>query len=271
MSQMQRLFIVVVGFAIVLGLPIGLYVLLTRGRRRAMREIRRGAEAEGWRYRLRRWQGNPTAFRIDGRTHSGLSWVMTSASTRGYDKGWSALLALRVPILGGEVDFAILPREPGHRSAGDALLRESGHGSGAPGEALTARAVARVAAFSGALASGLEFSQNSRELPSGLAAFDAAYEVLVLPQQIQQPPVDAALGQRLMTWPENAIAPHSVRAWRNPFGLHIEARLPAPANWGNASYLAALAEELCARVPAPQSSATSPTLFDRAVGWILRR
>src|SRR5260370_41808954 len=99
---MQRLFIVVVGFAIVLGLPVGLYALLTRGRRRAMREIRRGAEAQGWRYRLRHWQGNPTAFRIDGKTHSGLSWVMTSGSTRGYDKGWSTVLRLRVPILGGE-------------------------------------------------------------------------------------------------------------------------------------------------------------------------
>jgi hypothetical protein len=117
----------------------------------------------------------------------------------------------------------------------------------------------------------LEFFQNSRELPSGLAAFDAAYEVLVLPQQVQQSPVDAALGQRLMNWPANAIAPHSVRAWRDAFGLHIEARLPAPATWGNASYLAALAEELCARVPAPQSSGAPPTLFDRAVGWILRR
>jgi hypothetical protein len=271
MSQIQRLFIVAAGFAITIGLPIGLYVLLTRGRRRAMREIRQGAEVQGWRYRLRHWQGNPTAFRIDGRTHSGLSWVMTSGSTRGYDKGWSAVLGLRVPILGGEVDLAVLPRQPAHKSAGDVLLRESGHGSGAAGEALTGRAVARVAAFSGAIASGLEFFQNSRELPSGLAAFDAAYEVLVLPQQIQQSPVDAALGQRMLSWPANAIAPHSVLAWRDPFGLHIEARLPSPATWGNASYLAALAEELCARVPAPQSSAVAPTLFDRAVGWILRR
>jgi hypothetical protein len=270
LNQMQRLLLVVVGFAIVLGLPIGLYVLLTRGRRRAMREIRQGAEAQGWRYQLRHGLADPTAFRIDGRTHSGLSWVMNSASTRGYDKGWSNLLGLRVPVLGGEVDLAILPREPGHRSVGGALLRESGQGTRAAGDA-TARAIGRVAAFSGALASSLEFFQNSRELPSGLAAFDAAYEVLVLPQQVQQSPVDAALGQRLMNWPANAIAPHSVRAWRDAFGLHIEARLPAPATWGNASYLAALAEELCARVPAPQSSGAPPTLFDRAVGWILRR
>jgi hypothetical protein len=128
-----------------------------------------------------------------------------------------------------------------------------------------------VAAFSGAIASGLEFFRNSRELPSGLAAFDAAYEVLVLPQQIQDSPVDAALGQRLMNWPANAIPPHSVLAWRDAFGLHLEARLPAPPTWGNASYLAAVGEELCARVPAPQGSAVPLTLFDRALGWILRR
>jgi len=73
MSQMQRVLIVAVAFAITIGLPVGLYVLLTRGRRRAMREIRQGAEGQGWRYRLRHWQGNPTAFRIDGRTHSGLA------------------------------------------------------------------------------------------------------------------------------------------------------------------------------------------------------
>src|SRR5260370_38046170 len=87
---------------------------------------------------------------------------MTSGSTRGYDKGWNTVLRLRVPILGGEVDLAVLPRGSGHRSAGDVLLRESGHGPGAGGEALTARAVARVAAVSGALASGLGICERFR-------------------------------------------------------------------------------------------------------------
>src|SRR5260370_4297646 len=101
MSQTQRLLIVVVGFAITIGLPIGLYVLLTRGRRRAMREIRQGAEGQAWRYRLRHWQGNPTAFRIDGKTHSGLSWGMTSGSTPGYAKGWNPGRSLPLPSFGG--------------------------------------------------------------------------------------------------------------------------------------------------------------------------
>src|SRR6267154_342061 len=124
----------VVGFAIVLGFPIGLYVLLTRGRRRAMREIRQGAEERGWRFKLRHWQGNPTAFGIAGATGS-----------------------------------------------------------------------------------GLEFFQHAQEMPSGLAAFDAAYRVLVLTKQFSQPPVEATLAGHILHWPENTIAPHSVLAWRDAF------------------------------------------------------
>jgi hypothetical protein len=257
MNRIPPLLVLVVFFALTIGLPFGLYALLTRGRRRSMREIQQGAEAQGWRYRLRRWQGNPTAFRIDGTTRSGLSWVMTSGSTRGYDRGWSVVLGLRVPILGGQVDLAVLPREAGH---GDAVLRG----------AIPAGVEARVAAFSGAIGSAVELFQNAQELPSGLAAFDARYEVLVLPKQIQKQPVDAALGQRVLSWPADAIAPHSVLAWRDPFGLHLQARLPGPPNWSTVSYFASLAEDLCARVPAPQSLPAPPTLFDRAVARILR-
>jgi hypothetical protein len=106
MNRISPLLLLVVFFVVVLGLPFVLYALLTRDRRRSMREIREGAVALGWRYKVRRWQGNSTAFRIDGTTRSGLSWIMTSGSTRGYDKGWSVVVGLRVPILGGEVDLA---------------------------------------------------------------------------------------------------------------------------------------------------------------------
>jgi hypothetical protein len=242
--------------ALFLGLFFGLYALLTLDRRRMMRGIREGAAAQGWRYRLRRWQGNPTAFRIEGATHGALSWVMTSGNTRGYNKGWSAVLGVRVPILGGEVDFAVLPRGAGHGFAGASST-------------ISPRVEARVAAFSGAIASGLDFFQNAQELPSGLAAFDAAYEVLVLPKQFGKPPVDAALGERILHWPADTIAPHSMIAWRDAFGLHVDARVPAPANWSTVSYLASLAEEMCARVPAPLKSGVPPTFFDRAVAQIL--
>jgi hypothetical protein len=189
MNKIPPLLLLVVFFAVTIGLPFGLYVLLTRARRRSMREIREGAAGQGWRYRLRRWQGNPTAFRIDGTTRSGLSWIMTSGNTRGYDKGWSVVAELRVPILGGEVDLAVLPREAGH---GDAVLRG----------AIPAGAKARVAAFSGAIGSAVELFQNAQELASGLAVFDTRYVVLVLPKQIQKQPVDAALAQRVLSWPD---------------------------------------------------------------------
>ena len=48
-----------------------LYALTTRERRRTMREIREAVSKEGWRFRLRGWQGNPTAFRIDGASPEG--------------------------------------------------------------------------------------------------------------------------------------------------------------------------------------------------------
>jgi hypothetical protein len=257
MNRIPPLLLLVVFFAITIGLLFAVYSLLTRDRRRSMREIREGAASQGWRYRLRRWQGNPTAFRIDGATRNGLSWIITSGSTRGYDKGWSVVAELRVPTLGGEVDLAVLPREAGR---GDAVLRG----------AIPAGAKARVAAFSGAIGSAVELFQNAQELPSGLPAFDARYEVLVLPKQFQKQPVDTALGQHALSWPADAIAPHSMLAWPDPFGLHLQARLPGPPNWSTVSYFASLAEDLCARVPAPQSLPAPTTLFDRAVARILK-
>jgi hypothetical protein len=242
--------------AVFLGGTFGVYALLTRGRRQVMREIRRGAEALGWRYNLQRWQGNPTAFRIEGTTHGGLSWVMTSGNTRGHDKGWTVVLGLRVEILGGEVDLAVVPRDKAH---GEAKL----------GTKLPPRAEERVAKFSVTIASALDFFQKAEERLSGLAAFDAAYEVLVLREQFSEAPVDAALAQKILSWPTETIRPHSMLAWRDPFGFHLQARLPGPANWSTVSYLASLGEELCARVPAGRKPAVAPTFVDRAIERIL--
>ena len=68
--------------AIVLGLPFGLYALLTRRQRRTTRQIRNAASRHGWTYRRRRWQGNPTAFRIDGQTESGLAWTLSEPNRK---------------------------------------------------------------------------------------------------------------------------------------------------------------------------------------------
>lgn len=256
MMSLPQLVVAAGVFGLLLGVPVGLYAFLTRGRRRTMHEIRAGAAGCGWRYRLRHWQGDPTAFRIDGRMRSGSAWILTSGSTSGYDRDWSLQVGLRVPILGGEVDLAVLPRD----GDGFAPVR--------PG--IPPGIESRVAAFSGALASTTSFFREARELPSGLAAFDAAYHVLVLTSHFTEPPLDPPLATRVLHWPADAIAPHSVAAWRDPFGFHFQARLPAPPNWSTVTHFLALAEDCCARLPGPTAPSAPPTFVDRLVARILR-
>lgn len=205
--------LVAAGFlAIVLALPAALYLWLTRAQRRGMREIRQAAAAQGWTFRIARWQGNPTAFRIDGRTRAGEPWILTSGNTSGYDRGWSVQMRLRFPSLGGESDFAVAPRADGAH----------------------------------------QFVPDGREMPSGMAAFDAAYHVSAA-GRISRPPIDSALAARLLAWPAGAIAPHSLLAWRDRFALRVEFRLPAPPNWAAVAYAVSAAEDLVARLPPPVS------------------
>ena len=77
---------------------------------------------------------------------------------------------LRFPTLGGEMDFAVLPRE----------LGDSGSKLGRP-EMFLPAVETRVANFSGVAAEAVAFLRDARDLPSGVAAFDAAYQVFVLP------------------------------------------------------------------------------------------
>ena len=256
MNTFPPIVIAVGFFAAFLGFFFGLYALLTRGQRRTMHEIRRGATERGWQYKLRRWQGNPTAFRIDGQARSGLPWTMKSSSSSSYNRGWSATLLLRFPTLGGEMDFAILPRAPGDSET--KLL--ASHAS--------PKVQQRITSFSGAVADGVAFLRDARRLPSGLAAFDAAYEILAVHEKAGHSPVDPAFAKRIMDWPGDAM--HSVLAWRDPFGLVFEARLPAPANWPTVEYLLALGEDLCERLPAPELSPAPHTLVDRMIARVVR-
>jgi hypothetical protein len=249
--------IAAIGFAVVLGLPLALYALLTRTQRRTTREIRRAVTEQGWRYRVRRWQGSPTAFRIDGQTRSAQPWVMTSGNTSSYNRGWSAQLGLRFPMLGGETDVSILPRA----GEGQRLQSATSH--------IPPKSESRIAAFSQTLASGVRFLEEARELPSGDPSFDAIYQVLALPQ-IHHPPIDPALAERILKWPANAIAPHSVLAWRDAFAFEFQARLPAPPNWATVSYFLTLAEDVIAQIPAPSKSPAPPKLADRLLGRLLR-
>lgn len=243
--------------AVFLGLTAGLYRFLTMGQRRRTREIRESAGRLGWRYRRRRWQGNPGAFRIDGQTDGGLTWVLTCGNGSDSARGWSTLLALRFPTLGGDPDFAILPRD-----AGGHVWPE--------GPAIPAGIESGLAAWSGAAASGAAFLRDGCEHPSGLPAFDATYEVLGRPRQATPAPVDQGFAARILQWPADAIAPHAVLAWRDVFGLHMQVRLPGPPNWPTVAYAATLGEDLTGRVAPPTGQRAPQGILDRAASRFLR-
>jgi hypothetical protein len=243
---------------VVLGLPCGLYALLTRGQRRAMREIQAAATERGWRYRLPRWQGNPTAFRIDGQTGGGVTWILTSGNTRGYDRGWSVRMGLQFPALGGEVDLLILPRGPG------------GNGSVLRAPSLPAEMRARVTSRSSSVASAAGFLRSAQEMPSGLPAFDAAYQILAISGQTRERPLGAPFAERLLHWPAEAIHPHSMLVWRDPLGLVVQVRLPGPPNWATVSYFLALAEDFAERLPPPAVPPAPPGFVERLLARCLR-
>ena len=243
--------------AVVLGLPLVLYAALTRKRRAAIREIRMRAEERGWKLKMLHWTGNPAAWRIEGRSRSGLSLVMRSSGTSGYEAGWAATLTLRFPELAGEPDVAVIPRR---------LVRDSGLVM----RGLPVEVQARVAALSGLAASAIRLLREGKETPSAMVDFDKAYQVLCL-GVTWQPPVDVKLAERIVTWPTEAYALRALLAWRDPFGFHVEARLPAPANWATICYVAGLAEDLCARLPAGKMPGAPKGMVDELLARVLGR
>jgi len=165
---------------------------------------------------------------------------------------------LLFPTLGGETDLSVEPREPGSR---DTAMR---------GAAIPPQAVSRVASASHVAAGAVRFLRESGEFPSGLAAFDAVYEVFVRSDQVGQSLVDPQLAVRILRWPAGAVAAHSMLIWRDAFGLHVQARLASPPNWTTVSYLLDLADDVAGRVP-PAVPVSAPTgLLDRLVARLLR-
>jgi hypothetical protein len=243
-------------FVVTLGLPLALYVALTRRRRAAMREIRLNSDARGWKFQFSHWTGNPTAFRIDGHGRTGLSFVLKSSASSGYEAGWNATLSLRFSELAGEPDVAVLPRNAGGRDF-------------AP-RGVPPKLKARVEAYSGLAASAIRLLEEGKETPSGEAKFDAAYRVVRLGVS-WQPLVDAKLAERIMAWPSEAYALHALLAWRDPFGFHIHARLPAPPNWATICYVVELADDLCARLPAGKMAGPPKGIVDQFLAGILSR
>jgi hypothetical protein len=224
--------LIVGGMAVIcLGVPIGLYSLFTIGQRTTTREIRREAAKRGWSYKKRPWN-----FRIEGPSDagialSGLAWVMTSSNSGESEMRWSSELNVHFPALAGETDVVIWPRD----------------GKPLPAVALAPAIEARIVKLSRTAGGALQFLRDAHEAPSGVADFDAAYEIRVRPSGPS--PIDAALARRILTPPSEAVAPRAVVAWRDPFGFHFNARLPGPPNWATVAWLVDVAVDCAAKLP----------------------
>ncbi|HMA00648.1 MAG TPA: hypothetical protein VKP66_22110 [Steroidobacteraceae bacterium] len=256
MKGLPALALVLCAAGVFLGVPIGLYALMTRARRRMMREIRLGARERGWQFHIRRWMGDPTSFRIEGQTPGGLGFVLKTAGAGETIRDWSVRLTLRVPSLAGEMDVAVFPREEKDRGA----LQIAASFPSALKD--------RVATWSGTAAGAIGFLGEAKEMPAGESTFDAAYRVLALAKRMGRAPVDSSLAQRMLKWPEDAVAVHSVLLWRDSFGLHFDARLLAPANWSSVAYAVALAEQLIGRLPAPEGATAPSGVVDRLLSHL---
>jgi hypothetical protein len=126
-----------------------------------------------------------------------------------------------------------------------------------------------MAEFSATAASAGGFFRDAQETPSGLPSFDAAYQILSLTQRIPQVPIDAGLAERILKWPSDAVAPQEILAWRDSFGLHLHAHLPATPNWGTITHFVGIAQDFCARLPVPVMTGASKSFWDRLLGRIL--
>ncbi len=257
MTGIRAIAIVAAMFAICIGLPVSLYLLFTAERRKAIRDIRHAAAGCGWKFGIRRLLGDPTAFRIEGRTGAGMAWILTTEGSSQQSTRWASEMRLRIPGLAGPKDFDISPRDPKDRS------------SGLVGARLSPRAEARVAAVSGTLADAIEFNALAREIATGAPAFDAAYRVQILPDRFSHSPIDSGLAKQMLEWPGDAIRPVALLVRRDSFGLHLEVRLPAMPNWSTISWLLALAESLSVKLPAQEQDSVPSGFVDRVVNRFL--
>ena len=202
-------------FVIALGLPVGIFVLLVRHRRQVLGEIRTLAGEHSWSFSVKRACRDPFEFAIHGETFSGLPWSLQS-SQAAHDRACKLRLELTFPTFAGECDLAVVPRDPQVDSA-------------------------MTHARPGQLG----------ETASGLPAFDAMFRVFSMSRQSSGLPLQPEIAARFLSWPRNTVAPHAFAAWRDDSGCHLQAHLPAMANWATIEYFVVLGEDFCATLPAP--------------------
>ena len=232
-----------------------LYRWLTRRQRGISQEIRDRAEQNGWQYHKRRWEGNPVTFRIDGHTPSGIPWVLKLSGAGENAQGWTMELTVRYPTLAGETDVAITPRDDGQMHAAMAA---------------SVNAQSWLSSLSQTLAGAVHFMGSSQECPSGFDAFDSMYQVLLSRDFTRKPLVDSTLAQQWLNWPPDALHPHALLAWRDPFGFVIEARLSGPPNWITVSYLLDIGNEFMRSLPVGRVPSGQQHLVDRVISKVVQ-
>jgi hypothetical protein len=166
------------------------------------------------------WHFQPVksgGFVIFGHTYGGLKWTLrtTDVHARGQAK---FAMQLTYPDAGGAFDVAILPRN-----------------NKFPPEQLP-------------------FLEASQKVPTGVASFDERYDALRTPGNGGLVPLDSELARRFLKWPNQALNPLALWAWRDPEGCHLVASMTAMPDWNTTRYLIAIGEDFCARLPAPALS-----------------
>ena len=230
-------FSITVAIGAVAGLPvlfILLYLFLSGDQRRLMRAIRQNTHERGWRFHIRRWLGDPTAFQIDGGDDSAC-WTLKSGPASAYCKYWTVQMKLRFPAFAGRQDLMVEPRNRPDRPGGLVAAQ------------IDKASAERIGRVSSDLAGQVMLERCGREQPSGLASFDAVYKVVGMASSV----VDETLAAQFIQWPAAGVVPHSILAWRDHSGLRLEARMPGPPDWASVVHFIDLGRALSRRLPPP--------------------
>ena len=180
---------------------------------------------------------------------------MRTSATEGYDQGWSNCVGVRFPTLGGEQDLLIEPR------AGANKLKTIEAGA-------ARKAIERVETFSSTAAGFARTMQLESSALAGCPDFDAAYRIAGPPAASGGSLIDPDIARRFLNWPPHAIQPHSLLVWRDPYGLHVQARLPAPPNWAALHHLIDLATDIARRLPRGRPERGKAGVIDRLIDWL---
>jgi hypothetical protein len=202
--------------------------------------------------------GKPTAFRMAGRTAAGQPWQLLCSPLAPARAGWTHTLTLHLPGLGGDMDWAVAPRRVPASPVAALVLRRNPGGLG------------WMVPFSTQAAAIQTFCREAKELPSGLAGFDAEFKVLARNFRPGRPAVGQAQAEAFWHWPPGEQEPLAIVGWRDCLGLHLQARLVAPPTRKVVVHFLELGEGCARELPSPFRSTKGPAGLDRLVAKLLQ-